>query len=245
MNDGINWHERFMNQLKWTKELREYIYKIFDFSKYKKILEIGCGTGALLLELGQKFDLELYGLDMDSNRIELARKNLKLAGIQAEVRCEEILQTSYKNQSFGAVVTNLFFLWIKKLEPVFQKIYDLLVENGVLIIFAEPDYGGLIEYPETGLKEALVSNLRRSGANPNVGRMLSSHFKDKFKVIGEFSPTIPWMASNNKEALLQESAFFNELLKKEIYDRNKLVQSIEDGSYFIYNPSFSFVLQKI
>jgi len=245
MKDSINWHERFKNQLKWTKELREYIYKIYDFTKFRKILEVGCGTGALLMELGEKFDLELHGIDIDPERIEMARTNLKEAKINAKVRCEDILTCSYPNESFTAIVTNLFFLWIKQLEPVFQKIHDLLVTNGTLVIFAEPDYGGLIEYPETGLKEALISNLHRSGANPDVGRMLSAHFSKKFKVTGEFSPSIPWMASNNKDALLTESAFFNELLKKENYNREKLIQSIEDGSYFIYNPSFSFVLHKI
>ena len=170
MTDNINWHDRFTNQLKWTKELREYIYKVFDFNKYKKILEIGCGTGALLLELGQKFDLELHGIDIDSQRIEMAKKNLIQANVRATVRNEDVLTCAYPNGSFGAVVTNLFFLWIKHLEPVFQKIHDLLVKNGNLVIFAEPDYGGLIEYPETGLKQALISNLRRSGANPDVGK---------------------------------------------------------------------------
>ncbi|MHA1797470.1 MAG: class I SAM-dependent methyltransferase [Candidatus Helarchaeota archaeon] len=244
MNDKINWHERFTHQLKWTKELRAYIYKKYNFSKARKILEIGCGTGALLIEIGQRFNAKLFGIDIDRERIEIARRNLKKENISAELICTDILHNNFNEGSFDIIVTNLFFLWIKDISAVFREIRRLLRKDDILVIFTEPDYGGLIEYPKTKLKEALISNLKSQGANPEIGRMLSASFSG-FKVMEQFAPSIPWMANNNKIGLLHELDFFKNILGKMAFDIETMRRSIEDEKYFLFNPSFSFVLKKI
>ncbi|MHA1488459.1 MAG: class I SAM-dependent methyltransferase [Promethearchaeota archaeon] len=123
----INWSDRFSEQLKWTKELREYLYKKISlgFGK-KKILEIGCGTGELLKEIGKKFKQELYGIDIDEERIKTANKNLKQQGIKAELKHVDFLNNNFKDQFFEVIITNYLFLWIKNLKKCFDEIYRIL-----------------------------------------------------------------------------------------------------------------------
>jgi hypothetical protein len=52
----------------------------------------------------------------------------------------------------------------------------VLRPGGALLVFAEPDYGGRIDYPEelAILGEWQSDSLRRQGADPRAGRQLAS-----------------------------------------------------------------------
>ena len=73
--DKFDWHERFSSQLFWTTELRDYIFKKIGNNgnqcvenlqnqshqqAQQELLEIGCGTGALLTEIGRKYKFDLF-----------------------------------------------------------------------------------------------------------------------------------------------------------------------------------------
>ena len=54
------------------------IYKNIDFSKCSHVLEIGCGVGAHLKVLLNKYpQLKVTGIDIDASQIEKAKENLK------------------------------------------------------------------------------------------------------------------------------------------------------------------------
>ena len=197
----IDWQKRFIEQLKWNEELRDYLYNKINIRYRKKVLEIGCGTGALLTELGSKFDLELCGMDINGDRLNIAKKELKQRNIKAKLYHMDILNNEFQDSDFDVIVTNCLFLWIRDLNKIFEEIYRILSDKGVLLIFAEPDYGGLIEHPNVNLKAALFSNLISEGADPEAGRKLNQFFIHKFKVIEQFCTSIPWIANNNKEVV--------------------------------------------
>ncbi|MHA1728797.1 MAG: class I SAM-dependent methyltransferase [Promethearchaeota archaeon] len=226
--------------------------KYQDQNRILSLLEVGCGTGALLLEIGQKFkNLDLYGIDIDKERIKNAEQILKKADIPVKLYDFDILGNNFKDDQFDIIVTNLVFLWINDISSVFRELYRILKlkNNGILIIFAEPDYGGMIEYPNTGLKEALISNLINEGADPMVGRKLGrffgDKFGDKFQIIDQLSASVPWLARNNKKNLQNELKFFKTLLGETKFNSEKMRNSIESGEYFLYIPMFSFILQKV
>src|SRR5512134_3202020 len=59
----MNWHTRYSQQAKWTRDLREYIFEKTDLNRAQRVLEVGCGTGAILSELPKHPNK--YGLDID------------------------------------------------------------------------------------------------------------------------------------------------------------------------------------
>ena len=81
----IDWQLRFRRQLIWTKNLRDYLYNKIDLKSKSNLLEIGCGPGELLKEIGDQFKLDLYGIDLDGDRISIAEKTLQEHNIKAKL----------------------------------------------------------------------------------------------------------------------------------------------------------------
>ena len=46
----LEWHRRFLQQAQWTGDLRKYLDREIDRAPVKSLLDVGCGTGALLDE---------------------------------------------------------------------------------------------------------------------------------------------------------------------------------------------------
>ena len=110
----IDWHERFQEQLNWTSNLRDYLYKKIKIIDKNRLLEIGCGTGALLKDTAQKTNAALYGIDIDEERLEYAKANLKKHEIYWEfinVTTNLFIQTpSFDPVKFSQVrIQNHFF----------------------------------------------------------------------------------------------------------------------------------------
>ncbi|MFO8018154.1 MAG: class I SAM-dependent methyltransferase [Promethearchaeia archaeon] len=240
----IEWDKRFERQLRWTKQLRNYLFKKINWHKMENLLDLGCGTGLLLNEIGQKYSINLYGIDISEERLKVAKNRLEESNVNARLIYMDFLKNQFEDNKFDIVVTNCFFLWVKNLRKAFSEIDRILKEDGILLILAEPDYGGLIECPETNLKNALYSNLKKEGADPEVGRKLNQYFDSRFKVLEHFCTSIPWIGNVNKEDLNKELEFFKHILAEEDFHERKMKLSIETGKYFIFVPIFSYYLRK-
>jgi ubiquinone/menaquinone biosynthesis C-methylase UbiE len=44
----MNWHNRFLQQAGWTRDLRTYLFAQAGIERARRVLEVGCGTGAVL-----------------------------------------------------------------------------------------------------------------------------------------------------------------------------------------------------
>jgi hypothetical protein len=65
-------------------------------------------------------------------------------------------------------------LWVDKPEIIITEFVRVSRPGGFVFIFAEPDYGGRIDYPPEleALGEAQIKSLRLQGADPSIGRRL-------------------------------------------------------------------------
>ncbi|MHA1341080.1 MAG: class I SAM-dependent methyltransferase [Promethearchaeota archaeon] len=249
MHENINWHERFVQQLNSQKIFREKIYN--EIASYTKtnisassnILEIGCGTCALLKEIACKYNANIYGVDIDENRLEEGKKYLKQYRIDCNLEIMDIHELKFPSNKFDLVFSNLVFLWIRNSKKAFDEIWRIMKTHSLFIIFSEPDYGGFIEYPDTGLKPAFINSLVSEGADPFIGRKLPSFFKG-FKILNQYSINQPWLAFNDSKNLEKELAFLRNLLK-DSFDYRKMRISILSGFYFLYMPVFSYILEKV
>jgi ubiquinone/menaquinone biosynthesis C-methylase UbiE len=240
-----SWEEKFNQQLKWTAHLRDRLYERANLTEKRNLLEVGCGSGELLKEIGVKFNLKLFGIDKNKSRVNYAMENLRNNMIEAKLSTMDILNNNFEDKMFDVVVTHFLFLWIKDLENCFTQLHRIIKPNGVLLIFEEPDFGGLIEFPDTNLKKELFHDLKKEGADPEVGRKLNQYFLDKFRVAEHFCTSFPWIPNLNKYELMNDLDFFKERFNVKKFNSDLMEKSIETNKYFLFIPTFSYYLTKI
>ena len=61
----MDWHKRFVQQAGWTSELRNYLFKRAGLPAARRVLEVGCGSGAILS--GLVTGAAIHGLDREPN----------------------------------------------------------------------------------------------------------------------------------------------------------------------------------
>lgn len=181
-----DWHNRFLQQAGWTRQLRRYLLGRLEISPVSRILEAGCGTGAITAGLGEDTPARVYGLDLNPSFLRLARQNNIGSRIAAGSRVAagtcftagDALRLPFADGQFQAVVCHFFLLWVPQAATVLDEMARVACPGGAVIAFAEPDYGGRIDHPpalaELGRLQAAA--LRRQGADPVMGRQLSGLF---------------------------------------------------------------------
>ena len=80
-----------------------------------RVLEVGVGTGMLLLSLGKGED-ERVGLDINPRAVRAARLNAVLNGRSCRIEKEDIFQSPADSRRYGLVVWNVPFLFLPESE---------------------------------------------------------------------------------------------------------------------------------
>lgn len=170
------WHQRFTLQAQWTRDLRHYLYKRIEIQSITKILEIGCGTGALLTELPSQGRADTYGLDINPDFLELASRNAQ----EASLACGDGHAIPFQENSFDLTVCHFLLLWVDQPTSVLHEMARVTRRGGVLAALAEPDYGGRIDHPPqlARLGHLQASALMDQGADPEMGRKLRGLFTE-------------------------------------------------------------------
>ncbi len=169
-----NWHERFRQQSAWTQALRQHLLARLGLDEHSRLLEVGCGTGAIANSLPGMTPGQVYGLDLNLPFLRLAQATSSSIGYANG----DALRLPYPAGAFDVVYCHFFLLWIAQPAAALAEMVRVTRANGAVIAFAEPDYGGRIDYPpplaELGRLQAAA--LRRQGADPDQGRQLSGLF---------------------------------------------------------------------
>ena len=70
-----------------------------------RLLEVGCGVGAVLAVLGQEYPgVELFGVDIEQKQLDFARGHLERAGVEATLRQADALALPFADGSFDLVI---------------------------------------------------------------------------------------------------------------------------------------------
>jgi SAM-dependent methyltransferase len=168
------WHSRFNHQAQWTKEVRENLFRYYGVNQKSKILEVGCGTGAVIAELMKDFPACYFGVDNQFGRLAYAHA-LNPDPAYSNANGEFL---PFKSNIFDGVFCHFLFLWIKNPARVIKEMVKITRPGGFVAAFAEPDYGGRIDYPvslsEPGRLQS--ESLKHQGADPEIGRKLAGLF---------------------------------------------------------------------
>jgi SAM-dependent methyltransferase len=170
-----DWHARFRQQARWTAEIRQHIFDRLEIPSRSKVLEVGCGTGALLDEFVTNPDTSTYGLDLNREFLQYARQNHPLEGrlIQSDGHF-----LPYRDDIFSITFCHFLLMWVTDPSRIIDEMVRVTIPGGAVLALAEPDYGGRIDYPAelTRLGSWQREALSHQGADPLMGRKLVSLF---------------------------------------------------------------------
>ncbi|KJK23793.1 cyclopropane-fatty-acyl-phospholipid synthase [Burkholderiaceae bacterium 16] len=98
----------------------------------QRLLDIGCGWGALVLRAAQKFDAKCVGVTLSQNQFDLATQRVKAEGLEGQI---EIRLQDYRDVEgqFDRITSVGMFEHVgrKNLPTYFRKIRDLLTDDGI------------------------------------------------------------------------------------------------------------------
>jgi ubiquinone/menaquinone biosynthesis C-methylase UbiE len=174
----LDWHRRFTVQARWTSDLRQYLYPRAGLAHTRRVLEVGCGTGALLEELLRQSEAWVHGLDIDAQRIRLAGSLPSLPGERLCLAQGDAHALPYPDESFDLALCHFLLLWVADPLHALLEMKRVTRPDGAVLALAEPDYGGRIDHPPelSRLGEWQRDALSRQGADPLMGRKLAGLF---------------------------------------------------------------------
>jgi len=239
-----DWHRRFVQQTRWTEEIRQFIVQQAQLKTCRRILETGCGTGAVLGSLQHLLPgNDLFGIDLRPDFLAEARRHAPLSHLAAA----DAAALPAAEAAFDAVICHYFLLWVNEPEVILKEMKRVTRPGGMVIAMAEPDYGGRIDYPASLVELGHLQGeaLQRQGADPNMGRKLAALFhqaglRDVHTGLlgGQWNAAPPYEAWESEWAVLR--ADLEHILDKEHLDalRNLDAAAWDKGERILFVPTF-------
>ena len=165
----MNWHTRYLQQAAWTRDLRTYLFEKAGIADARRVLEVGCGTGAILREINSP--VSLFGLDLEPASLSICR----IHALAASLTHGDAHSLPYPDHSFDIVYCHFLLLWTKN--PL-QVVREMARVGHTVLALAEPDYSQRVDKPAAleELGKWQTEALIRQGANPSFGAQLAETF---------------------------------------------------------------------
>jgi SAM-dependent methyltransferase len=169
----MDWHARFLQQAGWTRPLRSYLFGQAGLEQAGRVLEVGCGTGAILADLPP--GPAVHGLDLEPGRLFEARRHAP----RAALTCADALALPYPAGSFDLACCHFLLLWVRDPLQALVEMKRVTRLGGSVLALAEPDYENRVDEPASLaiLGRWQTEALRRQGADPGLGSRLAGLFE--------------------------------------------------------------------
>jgi SAM-dependent methyltransferase len=183
-----SFHRHYLLQAQWLAGARAHLFRRAALATRRRILDFGCGTGALTAEAARLSSGEVLGVDRDERLIGFARRTYP--GVCFEAGDEESLLSGHRR--FDLILLHFVLLWQPRPAPFLAGLKRLLDEGGILLLLAEPDYGGRIDHPEAlqEMARVFIDHIRAGHGDPFIGRkihglLLEAGFHAQTEVIAQ------------------------------------------------------------
>ena len=150
------------------KHLQE-IFRTLDFSRCRKLLDVGCGKGVVLKEAA-KFPFErIAGIELQEELVKNAGKNFRILGLERRISCMQADALDF--DGYGEF--DVFFFFNPFSEEVFGRVIDRILESRksdgpLTFIYHNPRY-----------LDALEERFKREASEPEQIRKVMLHDKRK------------------------------------------------------------------
>lgn len=120
---------------------RAYDHLVTHIAPGQRVLDIGCGTGALTLRAAQKGAI-VTGIDINAQMLDIARRHIEAAGLEAQVDLCEMGVTELGQETtagYDVVMSGLCFSELTEDERAYalRQAHRLLKPGGLLLIADE------------------------------------------------------------------------------------------------------------
>ena len=128
------------------REVKKIVLPLLEKNKELKILDIGCGTGQLIKEISEQYDMVNYlGIDVAENMIAIAKKNNKGDNIKFK---NSSIETFEEKKKYDIVICTHAFPYFPDKEAMMKKISGLCNKKGQVII---------VNSSTNGLKDLIIN----------------------------------------------------------------------------------------
>ncbi len=126
-------HDQVLEKAQWHK--LDHICRKLNLKPGQKMLDIGCGWGALVMHAAQHYGVQAYGITLSNNQAALGLERVKQRGLEDKVRIEVRDYRDVEDNQFDAVssIGMAEHVGTAMLPTYFQKTYDLLKMGGVFL----------------------------------------------------------------------------------------------------------------
>jgi SAM-dependent methyltransferase len=169
----LDWHSRYLQQARWTRDLRSHLFERLSLPHARRVLEVGCGTGAILESLSTP--AAIHALDIDLANLQAVQQHAS----PARLACADALALPYPARSFDITFCHFLLLWVADPLQALKEMERVTQAGGYVLALAEPDYGKRLDRPRALVplgkwqRQALI----RQGADPDLGRRLADLFQ--------------------------------------------------------------------
>lgn len=132
----------------------------------QRVLDVGSGHGIVTAELARRAAGEVVALDIDAAALAGDGYPARVARV-----CGDARALPFRGMSFDLAFFQNVLLWVGDAEGAIAEAARVLAPGGALVAL-EPDYGGMMEHPDLGLRVIWLDALERAGADPLIGRRL-------------------------------------------------------------------------
>jgi len=182
-----NNYEDFVNVIQIRNQYVEQMCEKF-LSKDDKILDVGCGTGDLVISL-VKTGYDAIGIDFASNMIEEARSDAKNAKISQDRFIKSSIFDFNSDRNFHLISANGLIEYVSECEflEFLKKAYNLLNKNGILVFESRNRLFNCFSFNKYTLAEKQLGELE----NLLEECILFNEIKDKKALLeSNFTPRI-------------------------------------------------------
>lgn len=247
------WVKFLKDQADQTKEFRHSLYEKVDLKNKRKILDIGCGTGAITADIAASTKGDVTGLDIDYKKLEKAK--MVADPCVTFVRADAV-NLPFKDNTFDLVACSVVLLYIKDKQRAINEMTRVTGENGIVLATMEPDHSGALFYPEDAFYPLFLQDLRKMGADLCNGRKLRYLFGNAGlrTEIGINIYDFDWNNKDSKEQLdeylnwfwMAENIFCkNGWTEQQIEEyKQEQIRLIKSNQFFYYLPVFYAIGKK-
>lgn len=161
------------------------------------MLEVGCGTGAVLASVPLASNTRLFGIDIDLQSLAIAKTHVpRLTAADAHI-------LPYGDGLFDITFFHYVLLWLAGPLAALMEARRVTRPGGSVIAFAEPDYTQRQDAPKAmaALGRLQTEALQQRGADVSIGARLPELFTGAGLPITETGELQP--ASNQKADALE------------------------------------------
>lgn len=115
---------------------RKAVREIVDTNEELEILDVACGTGDFTIEIAQKAAAgsKIIGIDLSEGMMEIGRRKIRNAGVDAIMVQGDCEQLPYKENTFHRISVGFGVRNFEHIERGLKEMHRVLRSNGKLVI---------------------------------------------------------------------------------------------------------------